>query len=170
MVDQMTEGRTFAGFARGYQRRWVDTLAQHYDTLGDSVSDPARYEALKRETRATSRRLILKAWTNATFSHQGKHWTIPPRGDIPWAAADRPRVGRGVDAGHITEIGIAPRCFQKPHPPLFQPFASSERTIRFLRRGRHHADPAAGRHLAPANVVQRLPGRSGPGGPDAALR
>ena len=27
MLDQISGGRAFAGFARGYQRRWVDTLA-----------------------------------------------------------------------------------------------------------------------------------------------
>src|SRR5574338_532 len=28
MLDHMSGGRACAGFARGYQRRWVDTLAQ----------------------------------------------------------------------------------------------------------------------------------------------
>ncbi|MBO0732098.1 MAG: LLM class flavin-dependent oxidoreductase, partial [Acidimicrobiaceae bacterium] len=28
MLDRMTGGRANAGFARGYQRRWVDTMAQ----------------------------------------------------------------------------------------------------------------------------------------------
>ena len=36
MLDQMTRGRAFAGFARGYQPRWVNTLGQHYSTLADS--------------------------------------------------------------------------------------------------------------------------------------
>ena len=31
----------------------------------------------------------------------------------------------------MREIGIVPRPIQKPHPPLFQPFASSERSIRW---------------------------------------
>ena len=49
MLDQLTRGRAFAGFARGYQPRWVNTLGQHYDTLADSTSDPERYDALKKE-------------------------------------------------------------------------------------------------------------------------
>ncbi|MEW6301791.1 MAG: LLM class flavin-dependent oxidoreductase, partial [Thermodesulfobacteriota bacterium] len=46
ILDQITKGRTFVGFARGYQPRWVNTIGQHYDTLRDNSTDPARYEAL----------------------------------------------------------------------------------------------------------------------------
>ena len=44
ILDQVTKGRAFAGFARGYQPRWVNTLGQHYDTLADNNTDPERYE------------------------------------------------------------------------------------------------------------------------------
>src|SRR6185369_14847949 len=33
MLDHISGGRAFAGFARGYQRRWVDTLAQQYHSV-----------------------------------------------------------------------------------------------------------------------------------------
>src|SRR5690606_31233495 len=75
ILDQMTQGRAFAGFARGYQPRWVNTLGQHYATLADSDSDPAAYEQLKKELYEEHWEIIIKAWTNPTFSHQGKHWT-----------------------------------------------------------------------------------------------
>ena len=35
ILDQVTKGRAFAGFARGYQPRWVNTLGQHYDIFGN---------------------------------------------------------------------------------------------------------------------------------------
>ncbi len=133
MVDQMLKGRVFAGFARGYQPRWVDLLGQHYDTLADSTTDPARYEELKKELYHEHFDIIKKAWANPTFSHHGKHWDIPPRDNIFWPAHEVTReLGQGVDdAGMIREIGIAPAIYQKPHPPLFQPFSFSESSVRW---------------------------------------
>lgn len=135
MLDQMTQGRAFAGFARGYQPRWVNTLGQHYDTLADSQSDPQRYEQLKKELYEEHFEIIIKAWTNPTFSHKGRHWTIPPE-NIYWAAHEVTReLGRGVDEnGIITEIGIVPEPYQKPHPPLFQPFSFSESSVKWAAR------------------------------------
>src|SRR5262245_53169222 len=49
MLDQMTEGRAFAGFARGYQPRWVNTLGQHYPGLSDSSTNPEDYERIKKD-------------------------------------------------------------------------------------------------------------------------
>jgi alkanesulfonate monooxygenase SsuD/methylene tetrahydromethanopterin reductase-like flavin-dependent oxidoreductase (luciferase family) len=132
ILDQMTQGRAFAGFARGYQPRWVNTLGQHYATLADSDSDPARYEQLKKELYEEHWEIIIKAWTNPTFSHQGKHWTIPTS-DTFWPAHAVTRAyGQGVDAdGKLTAIGSVPATLQKPHPPLFQPFSFSESSIRW---------------------------------------
>jgi alkanesulfonate monooxygenase SsuD/methylene tetrahydromethanopterin reductase-like flavin-dependent oxidoreductase (luciferase family) len=132
ILDQMTQGRAFAGFARGYQPRWVNTLGQHYATLADSDSDPAAYEQLKKELYEEHWEIIIKAWTNPTFSHQGKHWTIPTK-DTFWLAHPVTRAyGQGVDdKGYLTEIGTVPATYQKPHPPLFQPFSFSENSIRW---------------------------------------
>ena len=132
ILDQMTQGRAFAGFARGYQPRWVNTLGQHYATLADSDSDPAAYEQLKKELYEEHWEIIIKAWTNPTFSHQGKHWTIPTK-DTFWLAHPVTRAyGQGVDdRGYLTEIGTVPATYQKPHPPLFQPFSFSESSIRW---------------------------------------
>ena len=130
MLDQLTRGRAFAGFARGYQPRWVNTLGQHYDTLGDSTSDPERYEALKKDLFYEHVEIIKKAWTQPTFRHKGKHWQIPPP-NVYWIAHDVTRAyGKGVDdQGYLTEIGIVPEPYQKPHPPLFQPFSFSTPSI-----------------------------------------
>lgn len=39
--------------------------------------------------------------------------------------------GKGVENGILKSVGVVPKPLQKPHPPLFQPFASSENTVRF---------------------------------------
>ena len=42
MLDHMTGGRAHAGFARGYQRRWVDTMAQHFHGISGDASARTR--------------------------------------------------------------------------------------------------------------------------------
>jgi alkanesulfonate monooxygenase SsuD/methylene tetrahydromethanopterin reductase-like flavin-dependent oxidoreductase (luciferase family) len=132
ILDQATRGRAFAGFARGYQPRWVNTIGQHYDGLADSQTDPAAYELLKKELYEEHWEIIIKAWTNKTFSHHGKHWQIPPD-NVFWRAHEVTRAfGQGVDDnGILTEIGTVPETYQKPHPPIFQPFSFSESSVRW---------------------------------------
>src|SRR5947208_15564547 len=40
MLDHMTGGRANAGFARGYQRRWVDTMAQQVHGIHGAQPHP----------------------------------------------------------------------------------------------------------------------------------
>lgn len=132
ILDQMTQGRAMAGFARGYQPRWVNTLGQHYPGLADSTTNPEAYEKLKKDLYEEHWEIIIKAWTNPTFSHQGKYWQIPPK-NVFWGAHNVTRAyGRGVDEnGILTEIGTVPETYQKPHPPIFQPFSFSESSVRW---------------------------------------
>ena len=135
MLSQMLGGRVFAGFARGYQPRWVNVLGQHV-----GLSDPASgedYEELKRSLFEEHFDIIMAAWKNDTFSFQGKHWQIPTK-DIKWAAAEVAwSYGQGCNKdGIIEEIGIAPPTFNKEIPDMFMPFATSERSIQWgMERG-----------------------------------
>jgi alkanesulfonate monooxygenase SsuD/methylene tetrahydromethanopterin reductase-like flavin-dependent oxidoreductase (luciferase family) len=47
MLDHMTGGRANAGFARGYQRRWVDVMAQH--THGVHGAVPNKHDDIDEE-------------------------------------------------------------------------------------------------------------------------
>lgn len=144
VLDQMTGGRAFAGFARGIQSRWVNILGQHLPGLADNLTDPAAYERAKREIYGECIDIIKLAWTQPTFSYQGKYWQIPVP-NIDWPARDLSRqIGGGIDAqGRVTEVGIAPQPFQKPYPPLFEPFGFSEETV----------ETAASRGLIPVAIL-----------------
>jgi len=136
MLDQMIQGRSFAGFARGYQPRWVNTLGQQFPGLTDSSdANMENYDNLKRELYEEHFEIIMKAWENDTFSHQGKHWQIPPA-DIHWPAHEVTRkYGQGVnDEGILTEIGIAPATYNKAIPDLFQPFSFSDRSVQWAMK------------------------------------
>jgi alkanesulfonate monooxygenase SsuD/methylene tetrahydromethanopterin reductase-like flavin-dependent oxidoreductase (luciferase family) len=134
MLDQMTGGRACAGFARGYQRRWVDVMAQQ--THGIHGALPHQHDEIDAANRAAFEEcfaIIKKAWTEPMLSYQGKYWRIPP-GDTPWTLDATLSWGAGVENGVLKEVGVVPKPVQKPHPPIFQPFASSERSIRWCAR------------------------------------
>ena len=142
MVSQMLQGRVFAGFARGYQPRWVNVIGQRFEALRRNAGEAeAAYEAAKRDLYEEHFEIIMKAWQNDTFSHQGKYWQIPPAEDIYWPAVEVSKeFGGGIDDnGMVREIGIAPKTYNKRIPDLFQPFSFSERTIRWAMR--HDVSP-----------------------------
>ena len=131
MLDHMTGGRANAGFARGYQRRWVDIMAQQ--THGIHGALPHQHDEIDAANRAAFEenfRIIKQAWTQDFISFQGKYWRIPP-GETPWTLEATRNWGGGVENGIVKAVSVVPKPVQKPHPPVFQPFASSERSIRW---------------------------------------
>jgi alkanesulfonate monooxygenase SsuD/methylene tetrahydromethanopterin reductase-like flavin-dependent oxidoreductase (luciferase family) len=131
-LDHMLKGRLYVGFTRGYQARWVDAYAA-VDGVGATTVDNAKardaQDSLNREVFEESLQIIKKAWAHDVFSHKGKHWEFPPNG----GSAGHPayaEFGKGQNAqGMVQEIGIAPRCYQSPHPTIYGGFAGSMRTV-----------------------------------------
>jgi len=131
MLDHMSDGRACAGFARGYQRRWVDVMAQqNHGIHGALPHQHDEIDAANREAFEECYRIIKKAWTEDLLRFDGKYWRIPP-GPTPWDLESTRRYGAGVENGVVTALGVVPKPLQKPHPPIFQPFASSDRSIRW---------------------------------------
>src|SRR6185436_6055736 len=134
MLDHMTGGRANAGFARGYQRRWVDVMAQH--THGVHGVAPHQHDAVDASNRAAFEenfRIIKQCWTQDMLRWEGKLWKIPVEG-TPWTVEASTKYGKGIVDGIVREIGVVPKPLQKPHPPIFQPFASSESSIRWCAK------------------------------------
>ncbi|HJM75817.1 MAG TPA: LLM class flavin-dependent oxidoreductase [Dehalococcoidia bacterium] len=135
MLDHMTGGRAHAGFARGYQRRWVDTMAQQLHGIHGAT--PNQHDAIdeaNREAFEEHFQIIKKAWTEDMLEYKGKFWQIPPEG-TPWDVDATRQWGTGVSEDNIVQqVGVVPKPLQKPHPPIFQPFVSSERTISWCAR------------------------------------
>ncbi|MFQ5699512.1 MAG: LLM class flavin-dependent oxidoreductase [Myxococcota bacterium] len=131
MLDHMTGGRANAGFARGYQRRWVDIMAQQ--THGIHGAHPHEHDAIDAANRAAFEEcygIIKRAWTDSLLEVDGRYWRVPA-GETPWTLEATAQWGAGVRDGRVQAVGVVPKPLQKPHPPLFQPFASSERSIRW---------------------------------------
>ena len=131
MLDHMSGGRADAGFARGYQRRWVDTMAQQ--AHGVRGVQPHEHDAIDDTNRAAFEecyRIVKRAWTEDLISEQGDFWQVPVSGS-PWDVEATTLYGGGVEGGEVVALGPVPKPLQRPHPPVFQPFASSERSIRW---------------------------------------
>lgn len=131
MLDHMSGGRANAGFARGYQRRWVDIMAQqNHGIHGAQPHEHDEIDAANRAAFEESFEIIKQCWTRDFISFQGKYWRIPP-GDTPWNIEATTKWGGGVENGIVKSVAVVPKPIQKPYPPIFQPFASSERSIRW---------------------------------------
>jgi len=133
-LDHMLKGRLGVGMVRGYQARWVQNYRIRPDLM--AVGDWNRNteeDDINREYFKEFVEIVLKAWKNDTFSYKGKYWTIPPEGMVnPHQQAVYTKYGVGVDQDmRIREIGIAPKPYQQPHPPLYGGFTHSLRTALF---------------------------------------
>jgi alkanesulfonate monooxygenase SsuD/methylene tetrahydromethanopterin reductase-like flavin-dependent oxidoreductase (luciferase family) len=131
MLDHMTGGRANAGFARGYQRRWVDIMAQQ--THGIHGALPHQHDAIDEANRLAFEecfQIVKRAWTEDFLEVDGKFWRVPA-GETPWSLDATAKWGGGIRDGVVRAVSVVPKPVQKPHPPLFQPFASSERSIRW---------------------------------------
>lgn len=133
MLDHFTNGRVFAGFSRGNTPRWTATFGQH---LGITSTHSDRSEADRRNRAAfyENWRIVKELWTKPTTRVQGEFWKVPY--PTKWHFAPTDDFGAhavGPDK-ELLEIGIVPRPYQDPHPPVYAPFSNSMETVRFWAR------------------------------------
>src|SRR5207249_7286993 len=141
VLDQLTKGRLYAGFARGYQDRWTNILGQQYHVTGA----PMDGSAIDEHNRAVFEEvytIIKMAWTQDLVRYKGKYYEIPcpyeegirrwPVGKTWTAKYGAP--GEVDEEGVVRAVSVVPRPYTLPHPPIWQPFSVSEKTIRWCAR------------------------------------
>ena len=99
VADILTKGRTVFGVGRGYHSREVETF-------GAPIID----QNANRELFEEQVEIIFKAFNNESFSHKGKHYTLPP--PVPY---------RGYE---LKEISLVPRPVHLP-VECWQPIVSA---------------------------------------------
>ena len=107
MADILTGGRLIFGVGRGYHSREVETFG------APVIDNDANKEYFEEQME-----IILKAFNEESFSHHGKHFTIPP--EVPY---------RGYQ---LKEITLVPRPVNLP-VEIWQPIASG-RTLEYIAR------------------------------------
>jgi alkanesulfonate monooxygenase SsuD/methylene tetrahydromethanopterin reductase-like flavin-dependent oxidoreductase (luciferase family) len=108
-ADILTKGRTVFGVGRGYHSREVETFG------APIIDQDANRELFEEQVE-----ILFKAFNNESFSHKGKHYTIPA--DVPY---------RGYQ---LKELTLVPRPVNLP-VECWQPIVSaSTRGIEFMVR------------------------------------
>jgi alkanesulfonate monooxygenase SsuD/methylene tetrahydromethanopterin reductase-like flavin-dependent oxidoreductase (luciferase family) len=109
VADILTKGRTVFGVGRGYHTREVEAFGS-----------PMQDQDANRELFEEQVEIIFKAFNNETFSHKGKHYTLPP--EVPY---------RGY---MLKELTLVPRPINWP-VECWQPVVSaSPRGLDFMVR------------------------------------
>jgi alkanesulfonate monooxygenase SsuD/methylene tetrahydromethanopterin reductase-like flavin-dependent oxidoreductase (luciferase family) len=89
VADILSNGRVIFGLGRGYHTREVETFGA-----------PLLDQAANRELYEEQTDIIFKAFNNESFSHKGKHYTLPP--EVPY---------RGYT---LKELTLVPRPLRLP--------------------------------------------------------
>jgi alkanesulfonate monooxygenase SsuD/methylene tetrahydromethanopterin reductase-like flavin-dependent oxidoreductase (luciferase family) len=109
MADILTGGRVIFGVGRGYHTREVETFGA-----------PMLDNAANKELFEEQMEIILKCFYEESWSHRGKHYTIPP--EVPY---------RGYT---LREITCVPRPIHLP-VEIWQPIASGKTLDYIATRG-----------------------------------
>jgi alkanesulfonate monooxygenase SsuD/methylene tetrahydromethanopterin reductase-like flavin-dependent oxidoreductase (luciferase family) len=131
LLDHLSGGRTAVCFARGYQKRWTQTLTQG----GPPLAEGQTVDQQSRELFDEYLEIVVKAWTEESFKYDGKYFKVPYpyEGIEGWKPVEWTRkfgAHREIDEnGLIREIGVVPAPLQKPHPEIFVPFTASPSTL-----------------------------------------
>ncbi len=107
MADIMTGGRLIFGVGRGYHSREVETFG------APVIDNDANKELFEEQME-----IIFKAFNEDSFTHKGKHYTIPA--DVPY---------RGYQ---LKDITLVPKPINNP-VEIWQPIASG-RTLEYIAR------------------------------------
>ena len=99
VADILTRGRTVFGVGRGYHTREVETLG------GPLLDQNANREIFEEQVE-----ILFKAFNSESFSHRGKHYTLPP--SVPY---------RGYQ---LKELTLVPRPVNRP-VECWQPIVSA---------------------------------------------
>src|SRR3954447_25872331 len=99
VADVLTKGRVRCGVGRGYHTREVETFGI------PMLDSDANRELFEEQVD-----VMLKAFDSESFSHQGKHYTLPPK--VPY---------RGYE---LSELTLVPRPVTRPIE-MWQPIVSA---------------------------------------------
>src|ERR1700751_1620802 len=128
-VDILTKGRVIFGVGRGYHTREVETFGA-----------PLLDQNANRELFEEQVDIIFKAFNEESFSHKGKHYTLPP--EVPY---------RGYT---LKEWTLVPRPIHRP-VECWQPIVSANpRGLDFMVR--HGIKGAVGGGSAEGGAMHRV--------------
>jgi len=140
ILDHITKGKFFVGFARGYQSRWANILGQFTDTVA-TVSDGSANDQKNRDIFEERVEMVLRCWQDESVRLDGHFYKAPYPFDTGVtgypAAAIAAAAGAPGEIGHdnsVQRISVVPAPYQKPHPPVFVATSKSDDSVRYCAR------------------------------------
>ncbi len=127
-ADHLVKGRLDVGIARGTN----STASIQFHPAADR-RDPATNYRLFEEVFD----IMIKCWTEDAVRHEGEFYTFPVPG---WSEQD-PRLFKDdpdhyEEDGTLKALGVMPKPYQKPHPPIWQA-ADSTSSYEFAAKQGH---------------------------------
>ncbi len=140
IIDHLTKGKYFVGFARGYQSRWANVMGQWSESPA-TVSDGSAADERNREIFEERVKMVIDAWTQETVRAKGEFYEAPypfetgVEGYPAWEIArDAGAEGEIGPDGSVQRVCVVPKPYQKPHPPVFVAASKSQASIDFCAR------------------------------------
>ena len=140
ILDHITKGRYFVGFARGYQSRWTNTLGQFTETKA-TLSDGGNDDERNREIFEERVNMVMQCWKEDSVRLDGKYYQAPyplDTGIVGYPARKIASVagnnGEVDEAGALRRFSVCPAPYQRPHPPIFVAVSRSEPSVRYCAR------------------------------------
>src|SRR6201994_845433 len=129
MADILSNGRVVFGVGRGYHTREVETFG------GPLIDQEANRELFEEQVE-----IIFKAFNSESFSHRGKHYTLPP--EVPY---------RGYT---LKDLTLVPRPGRLP-VECWQPIqGGSQRALDFMAK--HGIQGVIGGGSAEGGIVHKV--------------
>jgi len=157
IIDHLSRGRYFVGFARGYQSRWTNILGQSTGAQA-TISDGSNADLENRKIFEERVEMVLDCWTKNSVALDGKYYQAPYPIDTGITGYQGHEITREAgaegevdDQGVLRKICVVPKPLQKPYPPVFCAVARSRETIEFAAR--HGFRPS---YFAPNEAVVEL--------------
>lgn len=136
IIDHLAKGRSFVGFARGYQDRWTNIVGQHLGARA-THSDGGSDDQINRAIFEEQVDMVLNAWTNDSVDHNSPLWQIPHPYDegIDWWMSESTKwlgaPGEIGDDGRVHRVSVVPAPYQDPHPPVFVASLGSPSSVEY---------------------------------------
>ena len=126
-LDQLTDGRLDVGIARG-----TNSSASIQFNVNADRRDSATNYRLFDETLD----IMIGCWTEPAFKHKGEFYEFPVPG---WSETDKRVYEDDTDHydadGNLIALGVTPKPYQKPHPPIWQAADSTSSYEYAARKG-----------------------------------
>lgn len=140
ILDHITCGRFFVGFARGYQSRWTNILGQSTGVVA-TRSDGSTEDRKNRDIFEERVEMVLRCWQEDFLILNGQYYQAPypvktgiegyPGAGIAREAGNLKEIN---DAGNVLSISVVPTTFKRRRPPIFVAMSKSDDTVRYCAR------------------------------------